>query len=449
MGFTRLIEGFIYMDNLLNIVIFLVMLGVLVTIHELGHFIAAKVFKVYVFEFSIGFGPKLFRKKKGETFYALRALPLGGYVAMMGEADTIPDEFKDVEIDPSRSLVKINRGKRAVVMAAGIVMNLVLGYMIFLLSNGLFVQSTLTYSGIEGYAPVENTVYSRIQFSEDSVNPLVSQGVESDDLIAITRQKVGDYEIFYLGIGTLSREENAPEYYVSFAPESFNDLSFKGSSIRLLPVTVTTITENAYFTNFEEDDELIFETTFVRVSDDGGERVVSEVPGPIVITMASVYKDETKPLEGFTLQSLDFSFFKITFRYNFSQAIQASNGNFVDSITAVAKGLQSLFTSGLENVSGPIGIFNMSASVLENYGITTFLYLWGLISVNLALFNLLPFPPLDGWHLLVVTVEAISRRELHPKFKEVASLIGFGLIILLSVAIIFKDVFTLFARVLF
>ena len=65
------------------------MLGVLITIHELGHFIAAKIFRVYVFEFAIGFGPKIFRKKKGETYYSLRALPLGGYVAMLGEEDAV------------------------------------------------------------------------------------------------------------------------------------------------------------------------------------------------------------------------------------------------------------------------------------------------------------------------------------------------------------------------
>lgn len=88
-----------------------------------------------------------------------------------------------------------------------------------------------------------------------------------------------------------------------------------------------------------------------------------------------------------------------------------------------------------------MGIFNISSQTLKNHGLAPYLFLWGLISINLALFNLLPFPPLDGWHLLVVTVEAITRQEISPKFKQIASMIGAILLIGLTLVILAKDIF--------
>lgn len=419
-------------SSVLNIVLFLAMLGVLVTIHELGHFIAAKVFKVYVFEFAIGFGPKVFRKKKGETYYSLRALPLGGYVAMLGEEESIPDEFKDVQIDPTRSLLHINRGKRAVVMAAGVVMNLILGYTIFLISNGALMQ---------------NAVYANIQMSETS--PLLDMGLEQNDYMVIQEVEVDDYNIQHFGIGTLSRDANATEFYVLFSYPSIDNLTFGGAGLQLLPVNTTTLTNDSFYTDLKESDVLVFEADFQRPEIDSEDNTVYvDLPGPYLLTFETVLKDANKPESGYIFEDLGFSFLKHSYRNNFTQTINAANKDFTDSLTAVGKGLKSLFTSGLANVSGPVGIFNLSASTLQNHGLGTFLYLWGLISVNLALFNLLPFPPLDGWHLLVVTIEAITRQEISPKFKQVASMIGAFLLIALTVAILAKDVISLFGVIL-
>ena len=87
------------MQTLINIVVFILILGIVVLIHELGHFITAKSFGVYCSEFSIGMGPKIFSRKKGETEYEIRALPIGGFVSMAGEADNDIEEFKDVPIE--------------------------------------------------------------------------------------------------------------------------------------------------------------------------------------------------------------------------------------------------------------------------------------------------------------------------------------------------------------
>ena len=119
------------MQTIINIIVFFLILRVIVLIHELGHFLTAKFFGVYCAEFSIGMGPKLFSKKKGETEYQIRALPIGGYVAMAGEADQEDNEImKDVPYE--RTLKGIKTWKKCVVMLAGVFMNFVLALVLLI-----------------------------------------------------------------------------------------------------------------------------------------------------------------------------------------------------------------------------------------------------------------------------------------------------------------------------
>ena len=119
------------MQTIINILVFFVILGAIVLIHELGHFLTAKLFGVYCAEFSIGMGPKLFSKKKGETDYQIRALPIGGYVAMAGEADQEDSELmKDVPYE--RTLKGIKTWKKCIIMLAGVFMNFVLALVLLI-----------------------------------------------------------------------------------------------------------------------------------------------------------------------------------------------------------------------------------------------------------------------------------------------------------------------------
>ena len=131
--------------TILSIVLFFVALGVLVTIHELGHFIAAKSFKVYCSDFSIGFGPKILKikRKKGETRFSVGLFPLGGYVSMLGDEDNEATLEDDQVIPQNRTLTGISRWKRVIIMAAGIIMNFVLAYIIFFICASCFEQIQL------------------------------------------------------------------------------------------------------------------------------------------------------------------------------------------------------------------------------------------------------------------------------------------------------------------
>ncbi len=133
----------------LYILLFIVCLSTLIMVHELGHLATAKIFKVYCFEYAIGFGPKLFSKKRknGETYFSIRAIPLGGFVSMYGEEESIPE---GLEIDPSRSLLAIKKWKRAIIMAAGVIMNFVLAIVVFFIYEIAFP----TYTGRYGHVTI-------------------------------------------------------------------------------------------------------------------------------------------------------------------------------------------------------------------------------------------------------------------------------------------------------
>jgi regulator of sigma E protease len=406
---------------ILRILLFILMLGILVTFHELGHFLVAKRFDVYCFEFSIGFGPKIYRKRKGETYYSVRAFPLGGYVSMFGEQDGIPKEFENEEIPESRSLLKINRGKRVGIMSAGIVMNLVLGLLIFFMANTFVKQTQLLTSLVITETSKAQTVYN----------------LEDNDAIEFEFVQIGKDEIQHFGIGTLSTIPDK-EYYVMFFPRSYADLDFSGNAIRLVDVTTKELTQASFEENITKTSVLTFDAKFSRYIEGQEE--------PTILTktlqIETVLKDETNPGKGYTFESIGLSFSKREYFNTPKVALQKTFSDFGFSFTAIGRGIGSLFQKGgFKNLSGFVGIYNQTSDTLTNFGIGQYLFFWGLISVNLAVFNLLPFPGLDGWHILISIIEAIIRREVNPKFKQVASAIGLILLFGLMIAVTIKDIF--------
>ena len=128
--------------TIVYILLFIVCLSTLIMVHEAGHLATAKIFKVYCFEYSIGFGPKIFsvRRKSTETAFSLRAIPFGGFVSMYGEEETIPEGYEP--IDPSRSLNAIKKWKKCIILVAGVVMNFVLAITIFFVYEVAFPAHT-------------------------------------------------------------------------------------------------------------------------------------------------------------------------------------------------------------------------------------------------------------------------------------------------------------------
>ena len=378
---------------LLNILYFIIALSLVVTIHELGHFGTAKLFGVYCEEFSIGFGPKLFSKKRknGETYFSIRAIPLGGFVAMYGEAENAPDP--SLNIPPERSLVGIKKWKRAIIMAAGIILNFVLAITLFVVNRCFCKQNFGT---------------TQLLISEDSV--------ASD-------------------AGLLSYDD---VYQLALKPH------INGEDLETQIFTVDDyydIADNlAYTAPTTKDDTLTF--IFYVERTDAAENVTKHEATVIIKAVATV--SEQQDSVSLTWQDVqnDIGIDIYTFRdyLPFGRGLKQAFIDFKDSFLLIGKALGSLFIGkGFENLGGPIALFQQSALALE-YGIGTFIYLWGAISVNLGIFNLLPFPGLDGWHLLVVAIEGITKKEIPNKVKSIVSMIGMILLFVLMGVVFIKDI---------
>jgi regulator of sigma E protease len=389
------------MQAILSTVLFLLSLGMLILIHELGHFLVAKAFNVYVREFSIGFGPVLLSWTKGETKYVLKAFPLGGYVAMVGEEVS----GADLNVPFERSLLGISKPKRAMVLSAGIILNLVLAFVLFFASNWGFTQRTLTNqmviteTSVAAQAGIENgEVLVFAPLNDGSIPVTTEQGIDTYRLYINDFQTYEDSLSTLLNIGKLVDTE-----FVAYTVDSLSDfVEFQ------LPVRI-----------YQDA------TTFV-------ERQVT------------IRLDAITTEQGFGLEPLGIGFYVVMTDFTFVEAIAEAGRDWWRGVTLIVDTVINLFRGqNLDQVGGIVAIFSTTSSILNNLGLGSYIFIWGLISVNLAVFNLLPFPGLDGWHLLVISIEGIFKREIPSQLKNVISVIGFFILMSLMVFLLIKDILAL------
>lgn len=384
------------LKTILNIIILLLSLSVLVCLHELGHLLVAKKFKVYCAEYSIGMGPLIFKYKKPnqETQFSIRALPIGGYVAMAGEGSEEIDEFKDVPKE--RFLTNIKRWQRALIMVAGVFVN-------FILSLLLFFSSGLA-------SPILDTSYRNLIVKESTSNITYlasSNGLTSDDVIKNVKY---DIVINNQANDPISIDiSNGRELYTAF-----NLFALEGSPYYNSPLGQPTSTLDTWtWTLTTEEDKVVTFTIGAK------ENVVKQAIGNDVI----VYSWDTS--------SIGVNFH--TRHRNLKEAISRSNDEFVTSLTSFKVLFQK---GGWQNLGGVISVYSAS-SYATSVGFYYYLYIWGYISLNLAIVNLLPFPGLDGWHLVVCAFEGITKKDMPGKAKQIMSTVGlillFGLMIFVTV----------------
>lgn len=438
---------------IVSFLLFIVALGMLITIHEAGHLSMAKLFKVYCHEFSIGFGPKLLKKRKEgkETYFSIRAIPLGGYVSMYGEDETKPEDMPDIGED--RSLEGVKKWKKAIIVSAGIILNALVAFVLIAVSNIAFPimhpssiakveESSLVQTlGVndgdklefifpdykENESGIESWYYeftdSKKEIHADSFyivdnNVTLENGYHYILCYSFTGNK-GDIK-FVDGLKLYQAVAKADIEKYEHVNELFKDWKDQAESPEYYP----NIEENVY--KIDNSTKFTANVSFLAENDE-------------LKTVAIPF--ETKE-SGTKVQFADIGLYLTTVKewLPFGERVKNTFKDYGDASVAVFKGLGVLFTGGLRNMSGVVGIFQTSASLYSNYTFATYLYFWGLISVNLAIFNLLPFPGLDGWQLLVTAVEGISKKKIPTKLKGIMSAIGLGLLFLLMIVIVVFDV---------
>lgn len=430
---------------LISIILFLVSLTVLIALHELGHLSMAKLFNVYCQEYSIGFGPALLKKKRknGETYFSIRAIPFGGYVAMYGEETQLEE---GIEVPPERSIEGIKKWKKIIVVSAGVVTNAVLALTLIFISDVAF--------------PIIRTT-SFAKVSETSV--AYDAGVRENDKLQIyypKYQEVNDNgetkvkpfatpkgEGFFVVDPNVTYNDH--HYVLTYYPVTTKHDNVLSDCLTLYvaadkeAVAASEELSNLFLDWTKEDNAPEYYPNF-------NEKFIyknEEIPVNIRFKY-SVSEEETAiknvnlklvTVEG-KVQDFGVSLKLENIWLPFSQRLSNTFTDFGEASIVVFKGIGSLFTGGIKNMSGIVGIFNLSAQLYGNYAFATYLYFWGLISINLAIFNLLPFPGLDGWQILVTSIEGISKKKIPDKVKTIVSFVGLALLFALMLVIVVMDI---------
>ena len=328
------------------------LLGFIIFIHESGHFIVAKLCKVRVNEFAIGFGPTVWKKQGKETKYALRLIPLGGFISMEGEEQAS---------DKEGSFSKASIPKRVAIVAAGALVNIIFGlavYFILIASSGVYVSNEVD-STINGYVAEELGICSGDKIVEID-NKKIKNKKDIENVLKNNNGKIINVKV--------KRNDNLLEYNTKLT-----EVKSKSTGI-----------SSYYFgINFKKAED-----TFINRIENG------------------------------YIQTKEFSI-------------------------SILDNLKQLFTGkvGVEQMTGPVGI---SEAVSKTNNMFEFIYMLALISLSLGVTNLLPIPALDGGKIVLLAIEAIRRKPLSSKLEINIQLIGFSILIALSLYVTYNDILRIF-----
>ncbi len=371
---------------LTTIILFLLILGVIVFFHELGHFLMAKLYGVKVDEFGLGFPPKAWGIKKGETEYTLNWVPLGGFVKIVGE----DGESKN---DP-RSFSSRSIGQRFQILAAGVAMNFFLAFLIF---SAVFM----------------------LGFPQDITGEKLSP-------VQIDKQNSQNSAVAYVkNVGRARDIKVQISYIVEKSPADKAELKVGDAIAKIGGKEVRSVEDAQSYINENLEKPTVLNIT--RGKESFTKEIIPrkdhpENEGPMGVTLIQTAIVSYSPLEAI----------KRGYKYTVELTV------FI--ILAFAGVLWSLIATGKSavEISGPVGIAAMTQQAAA-LGFMTVLNFTALISVNLAIINALPFPALDGGRLLFLIVEKIKGSPLNQEWEAKANNFGFMLLMFLMAVVTFKD----------
>jgi regulator of sigma E protease len=424
----------------LTILAFLFVLGVLIFVHELGHFLMARRIGVRVLTFSLGFGPKLLNVKRGDTEYCISAVPLGGYVKMAGENPEdnrtgAPDEF-------------LSKGKwqRFQVLIMGPVMNLILA---------VVVMAVVFYQGAQ--VPIfESQPVVIGTFTEKSVGAAAGLQV-GDRVVAVDDKQIDSWDQLSMQIASKAKREvdlsvirNGSPVHVTLVPEGQG--KYEIGDIGVLPAVHPEVAE---LNPGEPAIEAGLRTGDIILSAAGQPNITYEH------LIATIRGSEGKPLpfeikRGDSVQTIVVTPRKIlntvmigahispyetrTMTPGPWQAVKLSVAKNWEWASQIVETLVGLFTrqTSVKQLMGPVAIADLSGTAAQAGWIPLFT-LMAMISLNLGLLNLMPIPVLDGGHIFILGLEGLSRRDFSMRVKEKMLLAGFVLLLMLMVTVIYND----------
>ncbi len=423
-----------------NVLAVIIMFGVLVTIHEFGHFIMAKLFGVYVKTFSIGFGKKLVCKKWGETEYCISLIPLGGYVAMLGEE---PEEAED---DNPRNFNNKPKWQRFIILVMGATLNIILAIVLFTVVNAVHRPVPLWKD-----APV-------VVGWVDNESPAFISGLQhGDKILYFDNKKVENWDQFLLLVATnpgktvklkIERNGNLIEKEVKIIEKGKSDAGYIGVFPALrVQIRMVMPGSPAERSGLKPGDKIIavngkeivkgLEQFIKTVKNSEGELKLKVDRNGEILNFNVTPEGKNGERKIGVVIELPYKVVKLPITKAFKTAFQDTKKYTELTFNVIGKLLKGEMS--IRSISGPVDIARISGQAARS-GMTNFIYIMALISLQLGIFNLLPIPMLDGGHIFILLIEAIRRRDLSAKLKERITTVGFFLLMALMTIVIISDI---------
>ncbi len=429
----------------MGILLAIVVLSFLIIIHELGHFLVAKAFKVKVNEFSLFMGPKLFSFQKGETTYSLRLIPLGGYVKMEGEEE---------ESDDERAYNKKPVGVRSAIIAAGPVMNILIALIFAFI---LMAQSGYNTTQVKAVLPGSVAEQAGIKVGDtlDKYNGkavLLPTDLEmfayplTNESVDLQYERNGETQNITI---TPNREQDG--YMLGFTPKDNKSLDGADSNL-VAQVSDKSPAEEA---GLKEGDRIIKLNGLDINSRRDISKLVDEMGNKeITITVDRAGKvQELKPIKPVARKTAEWKAIGLEFEYSkggFINTMKASIDYTISTSRSIYYSIGWLITNTvpISELSGPVGITSLISDVVQlspslRDKVLRLISITAMISINLGLVNLIPFPALDGSKLLLLLVEKIRRKPLNPEKEAMITMVGFVLLIALMIYVTWNDILKL------
>ncbi len=406
----------------------IVLLGFLIFIHELGHFTVAKLCKVKVNEFAIGFGPTIWKKQGKETKYAIRLIPLGGFVSMEGEEEQSENEG---------SFSKASIPKRIAIVLAGAIVNIVFAVCLYFgltSTAGTFVSNEID-STIEGYSAQTAGLEAGDKIIEIN-NKKIGSKYDLDKIMSKQKGETIDLKV--------ERNGNIEEYKIK-PTEIKNKITgiYLDNTCKIISVDKESSAEKQ---GIKANDKL------VKIN---GEPVEENREKAIEILQKNKEKEKIQ----MTLQRGNAEIIidlvpETVSTYYLGVNMKMAEDTFINRcinggiqtkefVVSIIDNLKQLFTGkvGIDQMMGPVGI---SEVVAKTNGFREFLQMMALISLSLGITNLLPIPALDGGKILILLIEAIRRKPMKPETELNIQLLGFAILIGLSLIVTYNDILRIF-----
>lgn len=430
--------------------IFAAALLILVFFHELGHFLAAKLFGMRVERFSLGFPPRIWGFQKGETDYCIGATPLGGYVKISGMIDeSMDDDYLDEEPKPWEYRSK-PVWQRMIVITAGVIFNMILAVLIY---AGLAFSTgdvKVDIDSVDGIYVHEGSLASQVGFETgDKIVGVNGKEVPYfGDLFAPNEMTASSLSYMVLRDGQ--------QRIIPIADSLLDDLGQRGfitlnNAMPSVPITQVQKGEPADQAGIQSGDVITaingervsyLQEVIAKISASEDSLLITANRDGVTKEFKLLPNEQDQIGIGFQPDAEDV--FKVDrFQYGLVESASVGVQKTNQTLTGIIQGFSKMFSGDIsvrDNLGGPVAIANVTKQATDAGGAIGFWNITAFLSVTLAIMNILPIPVLDGGHLMFLIYEGITRREPSAKVRMALQQIGFLLIIALFIFVTFNDI---------